>query len=665
IPDTALCSGSSYTLLRQSNNGNAITWFTTSSGNTLISNINSGVLSSSISLFAQQTINGCVSSARDSVFITINPLPLAPSLPTPQTLYISPNTTLNVANLVTINSKINNNIYNFYINNVLSNTINISTNTTIYYRVSQVDLNLCESPKTNADVKVDYGLSTVPGVPTTLLAVATGYNGIVSLSFSAPTSDGNSPITNYVIYNGANQIISVTNAGTYSIAGLTNHLPYTFSIRAINLNGQSALATFNTIIPVTDTINSFRPYSFQTNTSSTSNGDYIQLPILTLGSVYSVETWFKASSTTPPSWSRVFDFGNGLNQTYLGLGFPTIGTSVFLGYRSANTQGPNSFSAIPSNVDITKWNHYALVFDGTNLKLYINGVYVPVLLFQNSGGPVILGGLLISQISTALTAVTNLNSNYIGRSNYPDATVIGQWEDFRVWNIALDTITGIKSTMSKYPTIDGKISSTPLSNLYYWLPLNIRNYRTYTRNITTDTVLKNYAINSANTSNSIVRGPTPKWFYDNNNRRILGTNVLGNTIQMSTDNSNFNSATSYSTQNGDGNNFYYNIPISNAFKNGVLYGKDVNTNKTFNYSVITVPDTPTFNTFLLGNGKVTLKLVAPINNGGQAITGYNYNVYNGNTNVLVTSGSTSTLSTEIGGLTNGVSYKFKVVALNG
>ncbi|MCX8481809.1 MAG: hypothetical protein ORN58_07805, partial [Sediminibacterium sp.] len=33
IPDTALCSGSSYTLLRQSNNGNAITWFTTSSGN--------------------------------------------------------------------------------------------------------------------------------------------------------------------------------------------------------------------------------------------------------------------------------------------------------------------------------------------------------------------------------------------------------------------------------------------------------------------------------------------------------------------------------------------------------------------------------------------------------------------------------------------------------
>ena len=618
IPDTALCSGASYTLLRQTYNGNAILWYTTSSGNTLISIINSGVLSSSISLFAQQTINGCVSSARDSVYITINPLPLAPSLPTPQTVYIQPSTTFNVANLVTINSKNNNNIYNFYISNVLTNTINITTSTTINYRVSQVDINLCESPKTSADVTVNYGLSTVSGVPTSLLAESTGYNGKVSLSFSAPISDGNSPITNYVLYNGATQIITVTNPGTYTIAGLTNHLPYTFSIRAFNLNGQSALGTFNTVIPVSDTINSYRPYSFQTNTSSVSNGDYIQLPIFSLGSVYSVETWFKASTTAPPSWARIFDFGNGLNNSNLILGFPMIGTTTFLGYRSSNTQGANSYSAIPSNVDITKWNHYVLVFDGTNLKLYINGVYVPVLLAQNSNGPVMLGGVSVTQPGIPLTAVTNLNTNYIGKSNYfGDATVIGQWEDFRVWNIVLDTVTGIKSNMSKYPTIDGKISSSPLSNLYYWLPLNIRNYRTYTRNITSDTVLKNYAINSANTSNSIVRGPTPKWFYDNNNRRILGTNVLGNTVQMSTDNSNFFAAINYSTQNGDGNNFYYNLPVANTFKNGVLYGKNVNTNKAFNYSVITVPDTPNFNTFLLGNGKVTLNLIAPINNGGR------------------------------------------------
>ena len=396
IPDTALCSGASYTLLRQTYNGNAILWYTTSSGNTLISIINSGVLSSSISLFAQQTINGCVSSARDSVYITINPLPLAPSLPTPQTVYIQPSTTFNVANLVTINSKNNNNIYNFYISNVLTNTINITTSTTINYRVSQVDINLCESPKTSADVTVNYGLSTVSGVPSSLLAVSTGYGGLVSLSFSAPISDGNSPITNYVLYNGATQIITVTNPGTYTIAGLTNHLPYTFSIRAFNLNGQSALGTFNTVIPVSDTINSYRPYSFQTNTSSLlNNGDHIQLPIFSLGSVYSVETWFKASTTAPPNWARIFDFGNGLSNSYLILGFPLIGTTTFLGYRSSNTQGANSYSAIPSNVDITKWNHYVLVFDGTNLKLYINGVYVPVLLAQNSNGPVMLGGYLL------------------------------------------------------------------------------------------------------------------------------------------------------------------------------------------------------------------------------------------------------------------------------
>ncbi len=58
----------------------------------------------------------------------------------------------------------------------------------------------------------------------------------------------------------------------------------------------------------------------QTNYKAVGNAaDYIKLPALDLSGKFTIETWFKSTadlnSASVPSWSRVFDFGNGPNQT--------------------------------------------------------------------------------------------------------------------------------------------------------------------------------------------------------------------------------------------------------------------------------------------------------------------------------------------------------------
>src|SRR5262249_53950535 len=81
-------------------------------------------------------------------------------------------------------------------------------------------------------------------------------------------------------------------------------------------------------------------------------------------------------------------------------------------------------------------------------------------------------------------------------------------------------------------------------------------------------------------------------------------------------------------------------------------------------SAATVPGAPALNTATRGNGTVSLAWSAPASNGGSAIT--NYRVYRS------TSSGTETLLTTLGnvtsfndaGLTNGITYFYKVSALN-
>ncbi|MBO9609520.1 MAG: S-layer homology domain-containing protein, partial [Paenibacillaceae bacterium] len=80
----------------------------------------------------------------------------------------------------------------------------------------------------------------VPDSPTDVVAVPG--NGRIDVSFVAPTYDGNSAITGYTAYARAGaSVVSGQAAGSpIAIEGLTNGVPYTVTVTAANIKGESA-----------------------------------------------------------------------------------------------------------------------------------------------------------------------------------------------------------------------------------------------------------------------------------------------------------------------------------------------------------------------------------------------------------------------------------------
>jgi hypothetical protein len=96
--------------------------------------------------------------------------------------------------------------------------------------------------------------ATVPGIPTvpTNVTAASGDTS-AQVSWSAPATDGGSPITGYVVtpYLGAvpQTPVTVGLVTTASFSGLTNGSTYTFTVSAVNAVGTGPAATSNWVVP--------------------------------------------------------------------------------------------------------------------------------------------------------------------------------------------------------------------------------------------------------------------------------------------------------------------------------------------------------------------------------------------------------------------------------
>ncbi|WP_339833380.1 S-layer homology domain-containing protein [Paenibacillus sp. FSL R7-0272] len=90
--------------------------------------------------------------------------------------------------------------------------------------------------------------ATVPAAPTNFLAVAG--NGEATVTFTAPTENGGSPITGYEVTDSSGNVVTTGAASPIVITGLTNGTSYTFTVKAINGLGKStASANSNAVIP--------------------------------------------------------------------------------------------------------------------------------------------------------------------------------------------------------------------------------------------------------------------------------------------------------------------------------------------------------------------------------------------------------------------------------
>ena len=120
------------------------------------------------------------------------------------------------------------------------NDTGLTNGTTYSYEVTAVNASNSESPKSG---EVSATPATVPGVPT--LNQPTAGNGSVSLSWSAPSSDGGATITSYNIYRSTTKggegstpfHTGVTGTG-YSDNSVTNGTTYYYEVTAVNGIGE-------------------------------------------------------------------------------------------------------------------------------------------------------------------------------------------------------------------------------------------------------------------------------------------------------------------------------------------------------------------------------------------------------------------------------------------
>ena len=91
--------------------------------------------------------------------------------------------------------------------------------------------------------------ATVPGAPTGVTA-ASG-NGQATVSFTAPTDNGGSPITGYEVTAMPGNVKAIGLSSPIAVTGLTNGTSYTFTVKAINAVDKSeSSAVSNAVTPI-------------------------------------------------------------------------------------------------------------------------------------------------------------------------------------------------------------------------------------------------------------------------------------------------------------------------------------------------------------------------------------------------------------------------------
>src|SRR5438046_128779 len=132
------------------------------------------------------------------------------------------------------------------IGNVLTySDTSVTNGVTYYYQVSAVS-NVGEGPRSNEASATPTAPAGPPGAPQGL--GATAGDATVTLTWSAPSSNGGSPITNYRIYrgtssNGETLKATIGNVLTYTDTSVTNGVTYYYQVSAVNAAGEGPRST--------------------------------------------------------------------------------------------------------------------------------------------------------------------------------------------------------------------------------------------------------------------------------------------------------------------------------------------------------------------------------------------------------------------------------------
>ena len=171
--------------------------------------------------------------------------------------------------------------------------------------------------------------------------------------------------------------------------------------------------------------------------STTENPNWIVYPSFTLEQTgISFSMWFKTNISSSVPWSRLFDFANGESSSNMIVGF--VGGNIAISIYG--TSGICQLENVIQKCNDDIWKHFIWTIspDGLTWKIYINRVLRATITSANYTNYGSTGTLPPFHPSTVLR-----RSNYIGKSNWPDAAYNGSIDEFRMYNteINIETIS--------------------------------------------------------------------------------------------------------------------------------------------------------------------------------------------------------------------------------
>ncbi len=502
--------------------------------------------------------------------------------------------------------------------NVLTYVDNDVTNGQIYYyQVSAVN-SLGEGLRSD---EVAVTPATIPSVPQNLVA-APG-DSEATLTWSAPSSDGGDPIAAYRIYRGTvaggeTYLTELGNVLTYVDQGLTNGQTYYYKVRAVNSVGEGPLSSEASVMPATTPS---APQNLQVTAGSSQNVLIWGPPASDGGrAITGYKVYRGLTSGSEVIWKTLADV-----LTYVDTGL-TNGQVYYYRVSAVNAVGEGALSNEASATPVERTtpsppqNLEAAAGD-TEVVLTWSAPAsdggVPITTFRIYRGVSPGGEVFLTAVGNVLTFVDTSVSN--GQIYY--------------YQVSAENSIGEGPRSSEVSATPATLPSAPQS-------LQSEAGDSY--------VLLTWIApaddgGSEITAYTVYRGNASSPF------AVLVT--LGNVLAYN-DTSVLNGVT-----------YYYKVGASNSLGPGPNSSQISATPQVG--VVYTIPSAPLGLQAEGGDGQVTLGWSAPADNGGKTIT--NYTIYRGTTSgtetYLVTVGNLLTyIDLDV---TNGVTYYYKVGAVNG